>query len=518
MALRGMGRPLNLLIAAGITLLFCISAVHWMIRPSYSTYIPTFSPATVNNVSYPRLPVEYRSHFPSQELPSALLDHPILYSKLYQFLVRPVYSHEEGLEWNEASCPRETSDALVNKDQLENEGSFWREQVDKDVVREKRADMVKHLAKLATKGLLTYDAADADDTEFTARRRGIVTTAGNADTTARLLTLLRVLRKDYEVRLPVEVWTFPGELVHGSQQYVEIEQLGGTIHVVPEEYHLVKDTGAWKNFQIKGLAIALSKYQELLYLDSDNIPLRDPTYLFDTHSYTKEGSGKAVFWPDLSRDHVDNAVWRIMGTPCTMDDFTFESGQIVIDKTGNDGLNLAALHLAAYMQIENQFWFKLCGGDKDTFRWAFVALDIPFTRSSKWITCLGKMYRKEFCGHTVLQYELDPPPGETRPRPLFMHSNLLKHISGVREGSTFTHLRRMSMDDYTDPSLNQAHMWVYWGNGRGMCTDIELRNNGDDLEVQGQYIMTQALDEVEGQPFYGFEEMFFKEGGRAGGW
>lgn len=41
---------------------------------------------------------------------------------------------------------------------------------------------------------------------------------------------------------------------------------------------------------------------------------------------------------------------------------------------------------------------------------------------------------------SILQYELDPPAGETRQRPLFVHSNLLKHISGVRQGDTFTHI------------------------------------------------------------------------------
>jgi alpha 1,2-mannosyltransferase len=46
---------------------------------------------------------------------------------------------------------------------------------------------------------------------------------------------------------------------------------------------------------------------------------------------------------------------------------------------------------------------------------------------------------------TVLQYELDPPPGEKRERPLFVHSNLLKHISGVSQGETFTHIVRMAL-------------------------------------------------------------------------
>lgn len=43
------------------------------------------------------------------------------------------------------------------------------------------------------------------------------------------------------------------------------------------------------------------------------------------------------------------------------------SGEIVISKTGNGGLNLVALHIAAYMQQEHEFYFRLSEGDKDTF-------------------------------------------------------------------------------------------------------------------------------------------------------
>ena len=85
----------------------------------------------------------------------------------------------------------------------------------------------------------------------------------------------------------------------------------------------------------------------------DNVPLRDPTHLFDAPLYLEHG--RAAFWPDLYKDHTDNGIWRMVGEPCDMDHWTFESGQIVIDKAGNGGLNLAALHIAAYMQRECQF-------------------------------------------------------------------------------------------------------------------------------------------------------------------
>jgi alpha 1,2-mannosyltransferase len=134
-------------------------------------------------------------------------------------------------------------------------------------------------------------------------------------------------------------------------------------------------------------------------LTADNTPLRDPSHLFTAPLYLTHG--RAVFWPDLSKDHPHNAIWRIVGQPCSLESWTFESGQIVIDKAGNHGLNLAALLIAAGMQDERDFWFHMCGGDKDTFRWGFEILGLPYGESPRWMGAVGIENRHEgdrFCG------------------------------------------------------------------------------------------------------------------------
>ncbi|POS77555.1 hypothetical protein DHEL01_v204055 [Diaporthe helianthi] len=97
---------------------------------------------------------------------------------------------------------------------------------------------------------------------------------------------------------------------------------------------------------------------------------------------------------------------------------------MMISKSGNDGLNLAALYLAQYMAEEGDFWFG--GGDKDT-------LD----------------------GHA-------DPADPSHPEPLFVHTNLLKHMSGVRPGDVFPLLRRLApgqddvgADYYPTPYANE---------------------------------------------------------------
>jgi alpha 1,2-mannosyltransferase len=98
-------------------------------------------------------------------------------------------------------------------------------------------------------------------------------------------------------------------------------------------------------------------------MDSDNLPLADPADLFETVEYKSSGS---AFWSDVSKDHPDNAVFRVLGIPCNDDHWTAETGQMVFDKRGNDGLNLAVLHLAEGMMGDAE-WGKFGWGDKDTF-------------------------------------------------------------------------------------------------------------------------------------------------------
>lgn len=166
------------------------------------------------------------------------------------------------------------------------------------------------------------------------------------------------------------------------------------------------------------MAIVQSKFQEVLYLDSgkiflyrqsfslslkesdgaDNIPLRRVEHLFTAPSYLAHG---AVFWPDLSKDHPDNAIWRIVGEPCDLKHWTLESGQLLFNKAGNDGLNLAAIWIATGMMLDRSFWFHMTAGDKDTFRWGMRILGLEWSDSPRWWSALGFKNSLEggrFCG------------------------------------------------------------------------------------------------------------------------
>lgn len=121
----------------------------------------------------------------------------------------------------------------------------------------------------------------------------------------------------------------------------------------------------------------------------------------------------------------------------------------------------------------------------------------------------------------MLQYDLATPAGAASPRPLFVHSNLLKHLNGVLpKGGAFTHIKHMALDTAVEETLNYAHFYVYQGTSRGMCTDMHLFP-----AAQGKMSAAQSGEQgpvltpvAEVPEFKGFEEGWWEDGGKVGGW
>lgn len=110
------------------------------------------------------------------ELPISLSLNPSLdqlCGRLVQFLHRPVLSHEEAEESNRLHCPLEISDKLVNPDQYNGDSGFWKNEVTKEVIVEKRLGLVNFLADRVEQGeRIVWE-------EGLGKGRGIVMTAGN---------------------------------------------------------------------------------------------------------------------------------------------------------------------------------------------------------------------------------------------------------------------------------------------------------------------------------------------------
>ncbi|KAF4040354.1 putative Mannosyltransferase [Phytophthora infestans] len=82
-------------------------------------------------------------------------------------------------------------------------------------------------------------------------------------------------------------------------------------------------------FTSKVYALAHSQLDHMLFLDADNAPVKDPTYLFDTPEFVETGS---LFWPDfwtpantIFNLKTQSLIWELVGTPF-VDMFEQESG------------------------------------------------------------------------------------------------------------------------------------------------------------------------------------------------
>ena len=77
-------------------------------------------------------------------------------------------------------------------------------------------------------------------------------------------------------------------------------------------------------FQVQVASILSSKLDEILFLDSDNTAVTDPSFLFDSQAFIETG---AIFWKDFWKTNPKNPIWDILELEC-VDEFEQESGQV----------------------------------------------------------------------------------------------------------------------------------------------------------------------------------------------
>lgn len=302
--------------------------------------------------------------------------HPLLAEAAENFLARPVLDHVQARAQNEEACPVAQLDRQVNADQLNGDREKWLD-VNADRIMEMRHAAIEWLEERSAEegeealigpGFTAVEGSSSGDSKkqvvpVKKGSRGVVFAAGNHRTVEKAIVCIREMKRlgfKKDDGFGLEVFHFEGEMDNAKLR-AELEALGATIRMVS----LKKTPGQWKNFELKAESILRSSFDEVLYLDSDNFPLSDISKLFDAGLFKDPKGGNAVFWPDLNRDHPDNAIHRLLGIPCH-DAWELDSGQLLVAKSGNGGLNLAALYLAQHMAEidEDRYWFS--GGDKDT--------------------------------------------------------------------------------------------------------------------------------------------------------
>jgi alpha 1,2-mannosyltransferase len=193
--------------------------------------------------------------------------------------------------------------------------------------------------------------------------RGIVTSIYDGEFASGWVLLQEL--EHLECELPIEVWYRPGELSQRQINLLRDHELDVRMRVLEDDV---------RGFAIKVMAIYRSAFREVLWIDSDNVPIREPEFLFDDPEYRVKGS---LFWRDVSG--ADRARYWHPGAPCWTlfrvpynDSEEFETGQLLVDKDRC----WSEFALTVHFNLRHDLYYRVVQGDKDTFRfaWQQVAL------------------------------------------------------------------------------------------------------------------------------------------------
>jgi hypothetical protein len=224
--------------------------------------------------------------------------------------------------------------------------------------------------------------------------RGIVIPSGGPKYFPCAWVNINMLR-DLGCHLPIELWHLGSrEMTDETRRLVEPLGVRCVDALEVRKTHPVRTLGGW---ELKPYAMLHTAFREVLLLDADNVPVRDPTYLFDDPNYVAHG---AVFWPDYGRLARDRAIWDLTGV-AYRDEPEFESGQIFVDKSRC----WAPLSLTMWMNEHSDFWYRHIHGDKDTFHLAWRKLGFEYAMPCLPIHSLpGVMCQHDFQGRRLFQH------------------------------------------------------------------------------------------------------------------
>jgi Mannosyltransferase putative len=138
--------------------------------------------------------------------------------------------------------------------------------------------------------------------------RGIVICAGGVRMFVNAYVLVRVLREILRCALPIELWHLgPGELSPAMRRLLEPFGVDRVDACALPGANQARIADGW---QLKPYAVLNSRFREVLLLDADQVPVRDPAEAFQWPAYLETG---ALFWPDIVDLTAENPVWRMCG-------------------------------------------------------------------------------------------------------------------------------------------------------------------------------------------------------------
>lgn len=245
---------------------------------------------------------------------------------------------------------------------------------------------------------------------------------------------IRALRS-YGCVLPIELWVLESEMARNPRKTDILESIQANHG--PVVVKMIKDPTI-TGFTTKIHAIYNSAFENVLFLDADNVPVRDPTFLFHSKEFAENS---AIFWPDfwhpkktIFNIHELSLLWELVDMK-PVDMFEQESGQILINRR-KSAVAMEVLQFYAFHRPNHFDRLILAHGDKDLFRLAWLKSKTDFHMIPYPPGAAGVVREGTFCGMTMVQFDLQ---GDV----LFLHRNAKKLNGRVNQmdEAYWTHLQ-----------------------------------------------------------------------------
>jgi hypothetical protein len=221
--------------------------------------------------------------------------------------------------------------------------------------------------------------------------RGIVTCGGGGYFLCAWVCI-NILRY-HGWKLPIEMWYLDAHEMDPKMIGL-MEALGVKCINARELAATTNPCRILNGYELKIFAIKWSGFEEVLFLDADNICNRNPEFLFNLPPYQKLG---AIMWKD--RRNLPGHVADVFG----IEDFhgwEVESGQFLVNKRQcwNE------LSLAMWYAEHSEFVFKHIHGDKDCFHAGWKRLGKKFVFAPPMRDVHGIFAQPDLEGHELFYH------------------------------------------------------------------------------------------------------------------
>lgn len=224
--------------------------------------------------------------------------------------------------------------------------------------------------------------------------RGVVMIAGGGKYIPCAYVALNMLRAN-GCTLPVELWH-----IGAYEMDEQAKALFDGLHVtfvdavdVLQDYP-ARRIGGW---ELNPYSILHSRFEEVVFLDADNVPLIDVEEMFEWPEYLEKG---AVFWPDFGRLPAGRSIWKLLNIEYR-DECEFESGQILVNKRKC----WYELNLTMCLNEYSDTYYSHVWGDKETYHMAWRYLNREYAMPARGIHRLrATMCQHDFHDNIIFQH------------------------------------------------------------------------------------------------------------------